>query len=906
MVDGNTYILLHKKTGLVLNFKKGKVGLAAPKVYNNEQKWSWKNKMLFNKFYNASLGMENSVLTLVDRDSGLNIEYNNGDLVDTDSQMKIAYIDQQLQLTSRRKKRAMVDESIFTPQETTEPDKEEFSYTKFIGCMQDRLGWTILPPFFEADDCVYDYMDESYDDMKAADCLGCDKYFHCKANFNAATKCNGPTSTATMVAMADCREVAQGNDPNAADGDGAEDQAANRLGQRGGDCEKVYLCRQPPGPPCTTSHLACAWSVSKKTCERANCKDGYKTFLCGSYGPNVNCDCDSNEPCMYIYDRVQWSAKKPKKTPTPMSSNEPNEPARYLFVHHTTGGRITGYDHHCSSPEECAEEVKEVQDSHMGDPGFPSYGKGYDDIGYSFLIGGDGSVFEGRGYNVQGSHTQGCNLVGYGVVFMGDCEIPPEENLLGWVKGCPTDEAQSSFLQLVSCMIQEEKLATDYRMLGHSQSQDYKPQDRTECPGTNLYGLVQKHDRWCENLVCKRDNPAYSCGTESKKIPSVTGCRSLAGGDNEDCAKLGGYCHAVGKCPGQNIVAGVCKAAGKECCLSIPYQEKTCADAGGTCRDMYDCGTEYLDDPATGKDLCPEQPKKLVVEKGTYYNGIRCCKEESPRTACPVPPLTCEDLQGADGNPGECKAESDCEGNSLIVGNKCPGSDYCCVPNPFLCTGSTDFLEEKHLADVEGNIWLEGYIPLPGSGVTIATGYDLGHGPDLSSCLANSDLWNRLSPFRDLKTVSEIEEAGYTLDTEDFWAGDQLYPKQPIITLKEARNIDCCLKQEALSATAAYTKEMDCGKLVVASLQHWCGTGGVLGNCAVPAECNKCSANGNHLIGTVLKTKTGTDVDILKALEETKSGHTTTWKQNRLQKEIDYMNKCKEDETNGKNAVLTK
>ncbi len=38
----------------------------------------------------------------------------------------------------------------------------------------------------------------------------------------------------------------------------------------------------------------------------------------------------------------------------------------------------------------------------MNDPG-----RKYCDIGYNFLIGGDGNVYEGRGWDRQGSHTIG-------------------------------------------------------------------------------------------------------------------------------------------------------------------------------------------------------------------------------------------------------------------------------------------------------------------------------------------------------------------------------------------------------------------------------------------------------------------------------------------------------------------
>ena len=45
--------------------------------------------------------------------------------------------------------------------------------------------------------------------------------------------------------------------------------------------------------------------------------------------------------------------------------------------------------------------------------------QGYDDIGYSFLIGGDGAIYEGRGWGKKGSHTYCYNQWGYGIAFIG-------------------------------------------------------------------------------------------------------------------------------------------------------------------------------------------------------------------------------------------------------------------------------------------------------------------------------------------------------------------------------------------------------------------------------------------------------------------------------------------------------
>lgn len=40
--------------------------------------------------------------------------------------------------------------------------------------------------------------------------------------------------------------------------------------------------------------------------------------------------------------------------------------------------------------------------------------QGWWDIGYSFMIGEDGNVYEGRGWDEVGAHTYGYNSVGLG------------------------------------------------------------------------------------------------------------------------------------------------------------------------------------------------------------------------------------------------------------------------------------------------------------------------------------------------------------------------------------------------------------------------------------------------------------------------------------------------------------
>ena len=100
----------------------------------------------------------------------------------------------------------------------------------------------------------------------------------------------------------------------------------------------------------------------------------------------------------------------------------------------------------------------------------------------SFLIGGDGNIYEGRGWNIQGAHTGGFNTVGYGVCFMGD-----------FTDHNPTEQAIVAYNSLVECAVNTEKIVSDYNMFGHRQT---KPEGGTECPGDFFYQTIQTWSHW--------------------------------------------------------------------------------------------------------------------------------------------------------------------------------------------------------------------------------------------------------------------------------------------------------------------------------------------------------------------------------------------------------------------------
>lgn len=138
----------------------------------------------------------------------------------------------------------------------------------------------------------------------------------------------------------------------------------------------------------------------------------------------------------------------------------PTYPAPYVIVHHTAGAA-------CTDQTSCAQQVKSIQRQHINT-------NGWRDIGYNFLIGGNGNVFEGRGWAKTGAHAPNFNSKSLGVVFIGN-----------FMNSSPTTAAINAFHELVTCGVQLKHVAATYKLIGHRQASS------TQCPGTTLFGLIR-------------------------------------------------------------------------------------------------------------------------------------------------------------------------------------------------------------------------------------------------------------------------------------------------------------------------------------------------------------------------------------------------------------------------------
>lgn len=99
---------------------------------------------------------------------------------------------------------------------------------------------------------------------------------------------------------------------------------------------------------------------------------------------------------------------------------------------------------------------------------------GWSDIGYSFLVGQDGNIYEGRGWHHVGAHTQGYNSRGFAASFMGN-----------FMTHLPNAASLTAVKHLIACGIQKGFISHSYHLYGH------RDVGTTECPGDRLYHEIQ-------------------------------------------------------------------------------------------------------------------------------------------------------------------------------------------------------------------------------------------------------------------------------------------------------------------------------------------------------------------------------------------------------------------------------
>nr|AZP73846.1 peptidoglycan recognition receptor protein [Mimachlamys nobilis] len=203
---------------------------------------------------------------------------------------------------------------------------------------------------------------------------------------------------------------------------------------------------------CTASGGVCQDDSNK-------CAGSYITGKCA--GPVTTRCCTKNisirdtKECknVMIISRDSWGARRPKE------SQHLKTPVGDFFIHHTA-------TQNCTSTKDCVGLMKIIQNFHMDT-------RQWFDIAYSFLVGEDGHVYEGRGWDTVGSHTLGCNSISLAASMMGNFD-----------KVLPNEAALTAVKRLITCGVEIGRLSKDYSLFGH---RDVRP---TDCPGNALYKQI--------------------------------------------------------------------------------------------------------------------------------------------------------------------------------------------------------------------------------------------------------------------------------------------------------------------------------------------------------------------------------------------------------------------------------
>ena len=167
-----------------------------------------------------------------------------------------------------------------------------------------------------------------------------------------------------------------------------------------------------------------------------------------------------------IVTRQEWGARDS------VTINNMTTPVSFVFIHHTAMS-------YCHNQHDCSQELRTIQNFHMDT-------RGWDDIGYNFLIGEDGRVYEARGWDRIGAHTYGWNDVAVAFSIMGN-----------YKDRIPNDKALSALKNIINCGLSKGKITHNYKMYGHRDVRS------TECPGNKLYELIETWDHFGHNKPVK-------------------------------------------------------------------------------------------------------------------------------------------------------------------------------------------------------------------------------------------------------------------------------------------------------------------------------------------------------------------------------------------------------------------
>jgi N-acetylmuramoyl-L-alanine amidase len=165
----------------------------------------------------------------------------------------------------------------------------------------------------------------------------------------------------------------------------------------------------------------------------------------------------------YIYSKRDWKGLEA------ISKRQLVHPTPVVVISHTVTSQ-------CENFNKCSEIVRIIQLGHIGKRGART-GTDIVDIGYNFLIGGDGNVYEGRGWDVTSFHRIPESVLG--ISFIGDFD--KHELTYGQIEAAK---------ELLALGVKLKKLSPSYILIAHSQT------TLTKSPGKNVMEVIRTWPHW--------------------------------------------------------------------------------------------------------------------------------------------------------------------------------------------------------------------------------------------------------------------------------------------------------------------------------------------------------------------------------------------------------------------------
>ncbi|CAG4917077.1 unnamed protein product [Colias eurytheme] len=168
--------------------------------------------------------------------------------------------------------------------------------------------------------------------------------------------------------------------------------------------------------------------------------------------------------CPHIVSKKEWDGL------SPLHVEYLPRPVDLVIIQHT----VTPF---CSTDAACAETVRNIQNTQMDELGFW-------DIGMSFLVGGNGKIYEGSGWLHVGAHTIGYNKKSIAISFIGN-----------YNNDTPTTAQLEATKALIRCGVENGHLSPDYKVVAHKQL------IATQSPGRRLYQVLRTWPDWMEDVT---------------------------------------------------------------------------------------------------------------------------------------------------------------------------------------------------------------------------------------------------------------------------------------------------------------------------------------------------------------------------------------------------------------------